>query len=347
MAQLHYEAYRAPQPAGTQYQSSAQAYGGIPRPPDGAPDPYGAPPPPRRTGRLVNLVGALLSVTLVTGVGIWSYRLMVRDVTGVPVIRALAGPFRVTPDDPGGLQASYQGLAVNTVAAEGNAASAAQTIALAPPPVQLSAEDRAVAALVAPAPQPIVAPAPAAGAPITPPEQSASIAIPAASGSTAAPQQLVLIPSTLPGVASSPQPRPRPGDFATTNPTTSLAQTAPSAVIPGGTDAQAEAVLQELVTRLAPSQTVDIDPDTLTPGTRLVQLGAYDSDAEARAAWDTLTARFPAYLQNRGRIIEAASAGGRTFFRLRAHGFADEPEARRFCSVFLADGADCIPVLIR
>ncbi|MCB1406133.1 MAG: SPOR domain-containing protein [Rhodobacteraceae bacterium] len=335
MAQFHYEAYHAPQTSGYP-QPPAQSSAGV----------------PRRVSRLVNLVGAVLSVALVTGVGVWSYRLMVRDVSGVPVIQALAGPYRVTPDDPGGLQASYQGLAVNSIAADGSAAGAAQVIALAPPPVELSAEDRAVAALIAGNTQPITAPAPATlspgaatGGALGAGQGQALAAASPAPASVAPAEQLALVPASLPGVARSPLPRRRPGTG--TQGYASAAPATASAAIPGGTDPQAEAVLQELVTRLGPTRAVDIDPDTLAPGTRLVQLGAYDSDADARAAWDSLVIRFPAYLEGRGRIIESASAGGRTFYRLRAHGFTDEPEARRFCSVFLAENADCIPVLIR
>lgn len=335
MAQLHYEAYRAPQHTGTQQAPGFQ------RGPEYQQDPAFPPPPvsaSSHAGRFVSLIGALVSVALVAGVGIWSYRLMVRDVSGVPVIRALAGPYRVTPDDPGGLQASYQGLSVNTVAAVGNAADASQTIALAPPPVQLSAEDRAVAALIAGNAQPITAPtslAPTGGALIDVPNVGTPQAL-----------ALDLVPASRPGISSSRFPRARPGGSVQIA-DAAAAIVAPAVNVSSGSDAQAEAVLQDLVTRLAPSQVNDIDPNTLAPGTRLVQLGAYDSDIDARAAWDNLAARFPAYLENRGRIIESASAGGRTFYRLRAHGFSDEPEARRFCSVFLADNADCIPVLIR
>ena len=318
MAQVHYEAYHAPQ----------QPLHPHPHHPMPEASQGGA-----RFGRLVNLAGAALSVVLLSGVGIWSYRLMVRDVTGVPVIRALEGPIRISPEDPGGRQEAYQGLAVNTVAAEGEAAGTAQVIALAPPPVSLSDEDRAVAALVARPAAPIAAPAPATIAQPQPLEA----APPPLQVAAAAP--LTLVPVAAPGVSRSPMPRARPG--------TRVAAVAPIAAAPGATDAQAEAVLQDLVTRLSVPAVNDIDASTLAPGTRLVQLGAYDSEQEARDAWATLAAQFPAYLDGRGRIIEAASAGGRTFYRLRAHGFVDEPEARRFCSVFLADGADCIPVLIR
>lgn len=297
--------------------------------------------------RLVNLAGAALSVALLLGVGLWSYRLMVRDVSGVPVIQALEGPIRRSPDDPGGRQAPYQELSVNTVAAQGEAAGAARIVAVAPPPVQLTDEDRAIAEMTTTRAAPITAPSsPAILAPQVQPQQIAAPAPiqPAAPLQSAA--ALELVPASAPGVSRSPLPPRRPGAV------TRIAAAAPVAAAPsaqvqpvGAVDAQAEAVLQDLVTRLAPPTVTEIDPSTLAPGTRLVQLSVYESADEARGAWDQLAARFPAYLDGRSRIIDSAAAGGRTFYRLRAHGFVDEPEARRFCSIFLAQGVDCIPVL--
>jgi hypothetical protein len=43
-------------------------------------------------------------------------------------------------------------------------------------------------------------------------------------------------------------------------------------------------------------------------------------------------------------VIEAAQSGGRTFYRLRAHGFATDEDARRFCAALKAEETDCIPV---
>jgi hypothetical protein len=46
-------------------------------------------------------------------------------------------------------------------------------------------------------------------------------------------------------------------------------------------------------------------------------------------------------------VIQRATSGGRVFFRLRAHGFDDVADARRFCATFVAQKVDCIPVVTR
>ena len=104
---------------------------------------YGVPAAhgPGRAQRLVQMAGAASSVALVVALGLWGYRLAVRDIAGVPVIRALEGPARVAPEDPGGAIADHQGLAVNDVVAEGAAAPPAERLVLAPKPVELTLED--------------------------------------------------------------------------------------------------------------------------------------------------------------------------------------------------------------
>ena len=46
-------------------------------------------------------------------------------------------------------------------------------------------------------------------------------------------------------------------------------------------------------------------------------------------------------------MIQKAQSGGRTFYRLRAHGFEDLADARRFCALLVAEGPDCIPVVTK
>ena len=76
-------------------------------------------------------------------------------------------------------------------------------------------------------------------------------------------------------------------------------------------------------------------------------LGAFDSPEVARAQWDQLQTRFDAYLAGKKRIVQKATSGGRVFYRLRAMGFEDIADARRFCSALVAENADCIPVVTR
>ncbi len=42
-------------------------------------------------GVIFNWTGAIMSVALIGGLASWGYQLAMRDVTGVPVVRALAG----------------------------------------------------------------------------------------------------------------------------------------------------------------------------------------------------------------------------------------------------------------
>ena len=57
----------------------------------------------------LNWVGAILSLGLIAGLGYWAYQLVVRDVTGVPVVRAMEGPMRIAPEDPGGVHGGLPG----------------------------------------------------------------------------------------------------------------------------------------------------------------------------------------------------------------------------------------------
>ena len=50
-----------------------------------------------------------------------------------------------------------------------------------------------------------------------------------------------------------------------------------------------------------------------------------------------------ALFSGKARVVQEAKSGGRTFWRLRAGGFASKDEARRFCAALIAEGVDCIP----
>ena len=267
---------------------------------------------------VVNWVGAGCSLALVAGLITWSVQLTLRDVAEVPVIAALQEPMRVAPEDPGGMQAAYQGLSVNEIKAGGAAAPVADRVVLAPAPVNLEpvvreqAEPEPVATIVQTS-----ASAPTDAA-VEAPQEYASLNVANLASELSASQtgaNTDVIPASVPGIAQSVRPAPRPANVR-----------------------RAAAPVQ--VQRAS----VDADASTVAPGARLVQLGAFDTPEQAMAAWERLESRFGDYMVGKKRLVQSAVSGGRNFYRLRVVGFDDATAARQFCSAFLSRNAACIPV---
>jgi hypothetical protein len=331
---------------------------------------FHAPASRRSISTLTNWIGAALSLALIVGVTVWGYKLVMRDVNGIPVVRATEGPMRLQPETPGGSTADHLGLAVNEVAATGVAAPPPDRLILAPRPVALQQEDVATAELMAvaqilpmPPPRPEATPdAQMAGddplldpmgdaliepvAMTAPPPESMSamvdqilaqvlagedIAAPeTATPETASPETAAIaVPAIDGGIPQSLRPQQRPASIQR---------------VAASTNAAALGALAVTATTHAVQ---DVDPDTIPAGTRLVQLGAYDSPEVAKREWDRLATRFGDYLAGKSRVIQLAESGGRNFYRLRAMGFADVNDSRRFCSALVAERAECIPVSAR
>ncbi|RLL71864.1 SPOR domain-containing protein [Paenirhodobacter hankyongi] len=313
--------------------------------------------------RWVQYAGAATSIALILGVVVWGYRLAVRDVSGVPVIRALEGPARIAPEDPGGDLARHVGLSVNEVAGTGLAAPAPERVVLAPDPERLTDDDGPMSAL-RPLPdvtRPARAAAPEdpvpAAAPVAELPEGSAVAIdaeavpdPAAEAAEAdivagvaapaavippaakpaaapAPSASAVIPKTVPGVARSPRPMKRPAK--------DLVASAAASDTPGNRPTA------------KPRAVTEVEPAKLAEGTRVVQIGAFDSPEIARKEWDRIAARFDPLLDGKQRIVQKATSGGRDFWRLRVAGFGNVDEARRFCAALVAEGANCIPTLAR
>ena len=319
-----------------------------------------------KAGRLVNYGGAAMSLALILGLCVWGYRITMRDVAGVPVVRAIDGPMRVAPEDPGGEVADHTGLAVNNVAADGGPGELADEIALAPPPARLTEEDLPIAALAAELERDLAAQA-ARDLPeeLTPtveqadaelqsadlevavslspdvdPNDPVAVALAMANqvANGATPLEAPAEPeisaeakrlAKLPGVKRSLLPKKRPADLAAPTPEKS-APTSPAEN-----------------TQLASTNPQIALPNAIPAGTRLVQLGAFDTPEDAAAIWAKLQGRFETLMLEKSRVIMEAQSGGRVFYRLRAQGFADLSDARRFCAALVAEKADCIPVVAR
>ncbi|MFQ3302921.1 MAG: hypothetical protein ACI9EH_001828, partial [Planktomarina sp.] len=97
----------------------------------------------------LNIVGAVISLMVFLGIVGWGAKMIARDSSGVPVVRALNGAMRVSPVDPGGILASHQGLTVNEVASSQNKLPLEDRLQLAPRPINLQAEDQPTVILLA------------------------------------------------------------------------------------------------------------------------------------------------------------------------------------------------------
>lgn len=291
---------------------------------------------------VVNLLGAVTSLALVVGVGVWGYKLVMRDVSGVPVIRAAEGPMRVQPEDPGGRQALHQGLSVNDVAAEGTAAKPADRLILAPEPLDLTLEDTQLARLEDRA---VMASTTIGGA-----EEGEQV-----SEDGDAPMRFASVEALADKLAEGVEPL---QELPAAEPVEEEdLEERDSPPVEGGIGRSLRPKLRpsSLVTSpegvamaaVANASARDVDPSTIPVGTRLAQLGAFASHEIAVQEWDKLADRFDEYLEDKDRVIEKATSGGRTFYRLRAMGFADLSDARRFCSALVAERAECIPVVTR
>ena len=304
-------------------------------------------------GRVAGALGALSAAALVGGLGFWTYDLAVRDLTEVPVVRALEGPVRVAPDDPGGDVAAHQGLSVNSIQAAARDAEDEDTpdrVVLAPAAPDLAPDDVAPEAL-------------AIAAEEEAPADPVGVALAAATGepspvsdSTAEERPEVGPVDPIEAALAEALGMPAPGEGD--------AELNPAAL---GADAKLEAtpavafVTPDGVVERSPRPTVrpvaelpaiadpapEIAAEKVPAGTQLVQLGAFPTEAGARAEWSRLDGRLGAYLGGKAPVIQAASSDGEPFWRLRAAGFEDGADARRFCSALTAEEADCVPVVVR
>ncbi|MBC2835594.1 SPOR domain-containing protein [Paragemmobacter straminiformis] len=308
--------------------------------------------------RLVNIAGAVSSVALVIGLGVWGYKLAVRDVNGIPVVRALEGPMRMAPANPGGEVAAHQGLAVNDVAALGAAAPPPEQLILAPRPVELTDEDAAAEDLNGAAPAtplqdtalaPVVAPvAPLAategGADADAVAKALAEALAADPDAASIEEDVGSVDTTLAATDVATPETAAPEAAAAAPSTRPLARPASFGAASVATDPAATDTAPALAETAAPPPVVEVDPSAIPVGTRLVQLGAFDTADQARGEWLKLTNQFGPAFAGKAMVVQSAESGGSTFFRLRAHGFADEAETRSFCLTLLEQNAACIPV---
>ena len=339
-------------------------------------------------GRYTQYAGAAVSLSLMIGVAVWGTQTIMRDVSGVPVVRAAQGDMRVAPADPGGDVADHRGLAVNTVAGLGEAAAPEDTVTLAPRTVDLAAEDLDTSPLAEATPQaatPAEVDPPAAVtvptgpmnaddilaladqisagvAPMTALEdlEDGGSAVVTEDGEAVSSTEIMNIDAEDPIAAALAEAM--SADVTVPDDSTSSAVVAgdvrsvirPMARPLRATPAVATAadlapapVVVAAVAETPDLPSVSVMTDDLPVGTKLVQLGAFPTPEDAAQEWEKLQTRFGDLLSGKTQVIQQASSGGATFYRLRASGFAELADTRAFCDVMDAGRAACTPVVVR
>ncbi len=276
--------------------------------------------------RLRRIAGAAVFVGVIGAMGLWAYDLGTRDAADVPVIRAMEGPARIQPEDPGGLTAAHQGLEVNSVLAGQPAPRIVDTTPIPPPPVLLAEEDGPQGELVLAPQTSLLEPA---DLPMPPgdetlalvqpdPSLTAPLAGPSLEDAIAAALRDEAAASSPPAAATGTGPLRRPANLARS---AAARQPAPPPIA------------REVA--------------SVGAGARLVQLGAYDSEDLTRKAWAQLVASHGDLLGDRSLYVERTTANARVFYRLRVAGFDTSAETGALCEALRARSVDCIPVTLQ
>lgn len=276
-------------------------------------------------------IGAVLSLSLLAGAIGWSYKLVVRDINQIPIVRAQLGPLRVAPDNPGGLTAANQGLSVTQLAVN-EKPLLSDEINLAPAAEILNEETSALLLREVDKLNQIDETYEIKGI-----NAENTISLDGSSGAMKG-ETASKTESLVAQVAFSQK-------KVEIENAVSLALSITSEFDPSLTSLRPKtrprSVQQnrELIVSKEPMSKLPI-------GSAIVQLGAFDSKSLAESEWRRFEKLLGSILAPKQMIIQKAESGGKIFYRLRASGFNDISDARQFCTA-ISDKVACIPVVTR
>ncbi len=295
----------------------------------------------RRGRRLIGGLGLLLIVGTVGGAG----AMVVQMITGgglgpsgddVPLIRAAEGPFKVRPDQPGGLEIPHQDKLVFYRLEPGSAPPVVERL-LPPPETPLPPP---VAAPVVPPPPPVPGPPPIASRPFSGATADASGAIGALSRPPSAAGAGADAPPTT-------DPRPDPAPAGADAPAPGSGGDAIGALIARTT---IPAPVRTAIDRdgrripLPPAKPGAIriaDPGGAAAGGWRVQVASMRSEEAARAEWQRLQTRYRAALDGLAGEITRVDLGDRGIYYRLTGGTVSAARAQKICELLRAQTVGC------
>ncbi|HEX4117885.1 MAG TPA: SPOR domain-containing protein [Rhizomicrobium sp.] len=241
-----------------------------------------------------------------------------RGRSEIPVVTAEAGPARVAPANPGGAATPYKGFKIYEQPA---------------PPDEDAAQDVSPRTAAEAKANPASAtPASAAAKPTAP---AMPIAKPAAKVE-APPAKTVAPPVKAAEAAPKPAPVAKTPAPALTPKAAIATPAQPSAPL-----APATAAPKQLAVNAPPAPAPGVQAPAAS-GAYVLQIGAYKSQAEADAAWNSYKAKHAALLAGYSPNVAQADLGDKgTWYRLRIAGFSSKDVASALCDRLKADGGGC------
>ena len=286
---------------------------------------------------------------------------------GIPVIRAEAGPNKVAPQNPGGVDIPNQNKEIYERAQPATAANT-RVVNREEQPIDVQAVARATPRVIplappeTPAPAPQAAEAPAAPTPAPPANGAAAAPAAAPASALGEPRRVRTIAVRPDGTIAGAPPAPAPAapaavasappaEAAPAPQRTAALPAAPrpqpqSPVRPQSAAAPAASPAAPAAATPAPAPApvaVAVRSDASAPAGSgfMVQLGAPGSEAEARATFNALQRRFGEQLGGQSPVIRRADVGnGRTVYRLRVGPFSRDEAVER-CEALRAAGGQC------
>lgn len=259
------------------------------------------------------MIGVAIGLVAVAGLGLymWSNGMLSPGASSgpPPLVEADPDPYKVKPENPGGMQVANQDKLVYERVAKGETAEP-RVENLLPAPEQPKAPPRPAETAPEPAPAPV---AEAQAEPAAPPAQEAATA----------------------PAATEAGPEPASGTAATESGEDDLAAAVAAAT--GGRAPAAAAPPAE-------TQTAAVAP-ALPEGAFLVQLASARSEEGALSEWSRISGRHKDVLGSLSPAVSRVDLGEKgVFFRLRAGPLADRAAAESLCATLGAQNVGCIVV---
>ena len=264
-------------------------------------------------GILLTALVSLISISLLGGFLYWAYHVIVQSESEVTIVKAPIGPLKVLPEDPGGNLASHLGFSVNSVQESGQVAGPSAKLVLAPPAMGVQESDLRTLSGFGDSNGTIDLKSSINNALAVIFKDTTSLDI----KETSTKKDIYEKQNSIPKGFSRPLRRPAKLVSATSH-----------------QDLVAQIVLNQVKANMLNSK------DQLK-----VHLGSFKNNVLADAQLENFLVRYKDYLTNKAVFLQKSETGGRSIYRMRAVGFSNSSETKKFCSIINSFGNECIPIL--